>query len=93
LEKELPVYLLRRKNRTMKPAPKPMPARCNPPQALGDHRRLLSLIADLTREVDRLTEDNRQLHAAVGVYREIVRRTLAHPAENAESLPPKNPSA
>jgi hypothetical protein len=43
-------------------------------KSLEDRRQLTSFIADLAREVQRLEEDNRQLRAAVSIYRQIADR-------------------
>lgn len=42
-----------------------------------EHQRLIKLVKTMTDEIERLREDNRQLHAAVKMYREVVRRRLA----------------
>lgn len=39
-----------------------------------EHRRLVKLVSTMTLEIERLNEDNAQLHAAVAIYREVVRR-------------------
>ena len=41
---------------------------------LTERRRLVTVVAMLTREVERLSEDNSQLRAAVTVYREVARK-------------------
>ena len=43
-------------------------------RSFQDHQRLIGVIAEMAREMERLDEDNRQLRAAVGVYREVARR-------------------
>jgi hypothetical protein len=59
--------------------------------------RLLALVDNLIRELNRLEEDNRQLRAAVSVYQEVARRlqptvvecrdTRAVPAQQEPSTP------
>jgi hypothetical protein len=41
---------------------------------LSERRRLLAVVTNLVREVERLHEDNAQLRAAVAMYREIADR-------------------
>ena len=56
--------------------------RTQPPQAkvqdilrgFHQHRRLVTLLRTMARELERLDEDNMQLRAAVLLYREVVRR-------------------
>ena len=38
------------------------------------HKRLIDLVRAMASEMERLEEDNRQLRAAVGMYREVMRR-------------------
>jgi hypothetical protein len=39
-----------------------------------EHKRLIDLINEMAQEIERLHEDNRQLRAAIGIYREVERR-------------------
>jgi hypothetical protein len=43
-------------------------------QTLHDHQRLTGLVRSMAYEIARLDEDNIQLHAAVKMYREVLRR-------------------
>lgn len=43
-------------------------------RSIQQHKRLIAIVETMAREIERLEEDNRQLRAAVGVYREVVRR-------------------
>ena len=43
-------------------------------RSLHQDRRLVGLVRTMTREIERLDEDNAQLLAAIKVYRELVRR-------------------
>jgi hypothetical protein len=43
-------------------------------RSFQEHRRLIDVVKTMARELERLDEDNRQLRAAVGIYREVVRR-------------------
>jgi hypothetical protein len=43
-------------------------------RSLHADSKLVRIVAKLTREVERLDEDNAQLYAAVMVYKEVVRR-------------------
>ena len=42
--------------------------------SVTEHTRLTAVIRSMAREIERLEEENRQLHAAVGMYRAVVRR-------------------
>jgi hypothetical protein len=39
-----------------------------------DRQRLLRLVKTMSEEIQRLTEENAQLHAAIKIYREVARR-------------------
>ena len=43
-------------------------------RSLNADSRLVRMVTKLTREVERLDEDNAQLHASVLLYREVLRR-------------------
>jgi hypothetical protein len=43
-------------------------------RSFHEHQRLVKLVSTMTLEIERLNEDNVQLHAAVKIYREVVRR-------------------
>jgi hypothetical protein len=43
-------------------------------QTLHNHQRLTGLVRTMAHEIARLDEDNIQLHAAVRMYREVLRR-------------------
>jgi hypothetical protein len=43
-------------------------------RSLHKDRRLIGLVRKMAKEIERLDEDNAQLHAALQVYREIVRQ-------------------
>jgi hypothetical protein len=43
-------------------------------QTLHNHQRLTGLVRSMAHEIARLDEDNIQLHAAVEMYREVLRR-------------------
>jgi hypothetical protein len=43
-------------------------------RALYEHSRLVKLVKTMSDEIERLHEDNAQLHAAVKMYREVARR-------------------
>jgi hypothetical protein len=43
---------------------------------LDDRTRLLRIVKTMSEEIQRLKEDNLQLHAAVKVYREVARQHL-----------------
>jgi hypothetical protein len=43
-------------------------------ESVTEHTRLTAVVRTLAREVERLEEDNRQLRAAIEVYRSVVRR-------------------
>jgi len=43
-------------------------------RSFEDTRRLIHLVRAMAKEMQRLDEDNRQLRAAVGMYREVERR-------------------
>jgi hypothetical protein len=47
---------------------------------LSERKRLLAVVANLAREVERLHEDNAQLRAAVAMYREIADRRPTRPS-------------
>jgi hypothetical protein len=49
-------------------------------QLFQEHKRLIAVVTTMTQEIERLDEDNAQLRAAVGVYREVVGR-LSAPAD------------
>jgi hypothetical protein len=42
-----------------------------------DDRRLATMVKAMAREIERLHEDNIQLRAAVGIYRELANRSGA----------------
>jgi len=42
-------------------------------QALHEHMRLTAMVRTMAREIERLTEANRQLREAIGVYRHVAR--------------------
>ena len=46
-------------------------------QSLHADSRLVRIVKRLTKEVERLDEDNAQLHAAVLMYKEVLRRHSA----------------
>jgi len=56
---------------------------------LIEHKRLVTVVSALVREVERLNEDNLQLRAAVAMYREITSRHSfpLNPPVNHTSLP------
>jgi hypothetical protein len=41
---------------------------------LAERKRLVAVVTDLVREVERLHEDNAQLRAAIALYREVAGR-------------------
>jgi hypothetical protein len=43
-------------------------------RSLNADSKLVRMVTKLTREVERLDEDNAQLHASVLLYREVLRR-------------------
>jgi hypothetical protein len=43
-------------------------------RSLDQRHRLVTLVATMAEEIERLTEDNAQLRAAVTMYREVARR-------------------
>ena len=43
-------------------------------RSFHEHQRLVKLVTTMTHEIERLHEDNAQLHAAVKMYREVARR-------------------
>ena len=43
-------------------------------RSANNYKKLLTLVREMAREIERLDEDNAQLRAAVGIYREVVRR-------------------
>jgi len=47
---------------------------------LTERRRLVAVVTNLVREVERLHEDNAQLRAAVAMYRDIAGRRPTHPS-------------
>ena len=47
-------------------------------RSFNEHQRLVDLVKAMTQEIERLHEDNMQLHAAVNFYREAVRRSNSH---------------
>jgi hypothetical protein len=44
------------------------------PQSFPEDRQLMELVRSMSLEIERLTEDNAQLRAAVDIYREVLRR-------------------
>ena len=42
-----------------------------------DRQRLLQLVKTMSEEIQRLNEENAQLHAAIKIYREVARRCQA----------------
>jgi hypothetical protein len=50
-------------------------------QRLAERRRLIDVVTNLVREVERLHEDNAQLRAAVAMYRDIAGRRPARPTQ------------
>lgn len=46
---------------------------------LTERRRLIAVVTNLVREVERLHEDNAQLRAAVAMYRDIAGRRPTRP--------------
>lgn len=57
-------------------------------RSLHADRRLVRIVGRLTREIERLDEDNAQLHASVQIYQELVRRSSMR-APCAAEAPPK----
>ena len=57
--------------------------------SLTERGTLITLIHSLTRELERVEEDNCQLRAAVGMYREVMRRRGVCPGQelSASSAP------
>jgi hypothetical protein len=52
--------------------------------------RLMKMVIALSREVERLSEDNRQLRAAVGIYRELLKKAqprVARPSAREAATP------
>jgi hypothetical protein len=47
-------------------------------QPFHHHRRLITIVAAMAQEIERLSEDNAQLRAAVAMYREAARRGSRH---------------
>jgi hypothetical protein len=47
---------------------------------LTERRRLVAVVTNLVREVERLHEDNAQLRAAIAMYRDIAGRRPTHPS-------------
>jgi len=43
-------------------------------RSLQESRRLAGVVRKMAREIERLAEDNAQLHAALKVYREVLRQ-------------------
>ena len=52
-----------------------------------DQRRLMQLVLALSREVEILREDNLQLRAAVGIYRELLKTTPARQMDRTKGAP------
>ncbi len=48
---------------------------------LGQHKRLVSIVTALVREVERLQEENLQLRAAVSIYRDLTPRCQSNTTE------------
>jgi len=44
------------------------------PRSLYEHQRLVALVESMAQEIERLHDDNVQLHAAIKFYRDAVRR-------------------
>jgi hypothetical protein len=76
-----PCYLanLHERGKQMRPAPVPL-AKVSPTEvqdvlrSFREHQRLVKLVSTMTLEIERLNDDNVQLHAAVKIYREVARR-------------------
>jgi len=47
-------------------------------ESVTEHRRLTTVIRAMAREIERLEEENKQLQAAVEIYRAVVRRYAVH---------------
>jgi hypothetical protein len=43
-------------------------------RSFHEHQRLVGLVRNMAKEIERLDEDNVQLHAALLIYRDVVRR-------------------
>jgi hypothetical protein len=50
----------------------------NAPRQFRNPQRLTGLVKAMTEKIELLDEDNRQLRAAVTIYREIIRRSNIH---------------
>lgn len=44
-------------------------------ESVSEQKRLTGVMRKMARELERLDEENRQLQAAVSIYREVVRRS------------------
>jgi hypothetical protein len=53
-------------------------------RAIQEHKRLLGIVSALTRELERLDDEVRQLRAAIAVYREVIRRAYPRPKRKAK---------
>jgi hypothetical protein len=64
-------------------------------QPVDEYARLTVVVRTLAREIERLNEDNQQLRAAIGVYREAVRLLRNSPPARlpANNRSPKNQRA
>ena len=58
----------------MEPEPAAYPTVKEVLRSFENTRRLIHLVRAMAKEMERLDEDNRQLRAAVGIYREVARR-------------------
>jgi hypothetical protein len=50
-------------------------------RSFEERQRLVDLVKAMTREIERLREDNVRLHAAVNFYREAVRQSISDTIE------------
>jgi hypothetical protein len=55
------------------------------PQIQTEQRAVRMLVKDMAQEIERLGEDNKQLRAAVAIYREVLCRYTSQRAPSRES--------